>query len=986
MEKTEALAREKLGFELAAFSPHWSNTTIETEKALEAVPAIKIWLYGPKDPTHFTRLSIPRVMGLENPTFIPDFEKFKAVYEKTGYQQEVLVLQGHPDAWGDAVRWEGFLKIIGFLKAKGCVFMTPSEYLARGSAAAVDTFPFAVPWDDTLADVATDVSFLNEKPAGKNGHIIVKNGHFAEQATGQRIRFFGVNMGGSEAFPEKADAAMFAKRLAKAGVNIVRLHHLDNSWSIPGCSIWDRTFADHQHFDAAQLDKLDYLIDQLKRNGIYVNLNLKVSKHLSAADGMPESIARVPFLHQKRIDFFQRRMIELQKDYARQLLTHTNPYTGLKYTEDPAVACVEINNENSLLGFWTRSLGRGLETLPEPFKTELETLWTAWLRNHYASTAELKKAWLENVTPPGASLLSPKSPWTFESHAPSVAELVQTPGTAPQAAPAVVVTVKQNDPVEWHIQAHLAGLTLTDGAMYSVSFRAKAEKPGTLRVNVRKDVDDWSGMGLETTVDVGTEFRPYALTFKASSTVPGHARLGFMLGGHFTGTVEITDVRLSPGAKDAGLQDNDALDALVHVPTIMTDRQESDWLAFLIDTERAYADEMLSFLKNALKVRANITLTQVDYGGTAGMNREQKMDYADSHAYWQHPSFANNDWNPNKWTIQNTPQVAAFGDDRFGELGRLAMVRVADKPFTVSEYDHPAPSDYACEMLPELSTFAALQDWDAIYTFAISTYASSRKPDSIQGYFDQNNHPAKWAFYPTAAMIFRQGLILPANAQATLRLSAGMWRDTAFTDEGWRALAGSAIGFLTRRLAVSDQPLPVGEKSAICVKGPLSGSKPVAMEVKIQTTKSGQVYIASSPFLVAFAGYVGGETLVADGCTLTVREFGNNFAALTAVATDGQFLSTSKRVLITVCGRVENQDMGWNAARTTVGSAWGKGPTVAQHVPAQLTFTVDGNRKVFALAPNGTRSKQVPATLQNDQLTFAVEATDATLLYEMTAE
>ena len=34
----------------------------------------------------------------------------------------------HPNAWDDK-RWDGFVKIIEFLKAKGCVFVTPSEYL-----------------------------------------------------------------------------------------------------------------------------------------------------------------------------------------------------------------------------------------------------------------------------------------------------------------------------------------------------------------------------------------------------------------------------------------------------------------------------------------------------------------------------------------------------------------------------------------------------------------------------------------------------------------------------------------------------------------------------------------------------------------------------------------------------------------------------------------------------------------------------------------
>lgn len=129
LAKSQEVAKRKLGFELAAFGPHWSGTTEETDKALQATPQIKIWLYGPAKPKHFTRLSIPRVMALENPTFVPDFDKFKAAYEKAGSKQTVLVLQGHPDAWGAPERWDGFVKIVEFLRAQGCVFMTPSEYL-----------------------------------------------------------------------------------------------------------------------------------------------------------------------------------------------------------------------------------------------------------------------------------------------------------------------------------------------------------------------------------------------------------------------------------------------------------------------------------------------------------------------------------------------------------------------------------------------------------------------------------------------------------------------------------------------------------------------------------------------------------------------------------------------------------------------------------------------------------------------------------------
>jgi peptidoglycan/xylan/chitin deacetylase (PgdA/CDA1 family) len=133
LQKAAALAEAKLGFPLVAFGPHWSGTTEATDEALQAVPSIQTWLYGPKQPKHFKRLSIERVLALENPTFVPDPAKFKAFYEKNAATREVLVLQGHPDQWDDT-RWAGFVEIIAFLKSKGVIFMTPSEYLKKTAA------------------------------------------------------------------------------------------------------------------------------------------------------------------------------------------------------------------------------------------------------------------------------------------------------------------------------------------------------------------------------------------------------------------------------------------------------------------------------------------------------------------------------------------------------------------------------------------------------------------------------------------------------------------------------------------------------------------------------------------------------------------------------------------------------------------------------------------------------------------------------------
>lgn len=128
LETCQRLARAKLGFEFAAFGPHWTGTTEATDRALEAVPSIRIWLHGPARPLHFRRVSIPRIFGLEDPVFVPDATKFKAAYVRVAPTRDVLAIGGHPASWSDE-RWDGFVQIIDFLVAQGSVFMTPSEYL-----------------------------------------------------------------------------------------------------------------------------------------------------------------------------------------------------------------------------------------------------------------------------------------------------------------------------------------------------------------------------------------------------------------------------------------------------------------------------------------------------------------------------------------------------------------------------------------------------------------------------------------------------------------------------------------------------------------------------------------------------------------------------------------------------------------------------------------------------------------------------------------
>ena len=234
-----------------------------------------------------------------------------------------------------------------------------------------------LPWDDASPGV-TNVSAWLDRPAGGLGPVVVKDGHFYTGS--KRLRLFGVNLCFGANFPRHDDAAKVAARLAKFGVNAVRFHHMDMQTAPGGIFA-----ADGKTLDPDQLDRLDFLIARLKENGIYADLNLHVSRTypgMPTWDGGPT--------YDKGVDNFIPEMIEWQHRYARDLLTHVNPYTKTRYADEPAVALVEINNENALLQDWW---GGRLDEMPPAYAGVLQRQWNEWLMTKYGDFEGIKRAW-----------------------------------------------------------------------------------------------------------------------------------------------------------------------------------------------------------------------------------------------------------------------------------------------------------------------------------------------------------------------------------------------------------------------------------------------------------------------------------------------------------------------------------------------------------------------------------------------------------------
>ena len=128
-QKTQKLAKEKLGFPFTSFGSPFNSLNQDTAKVLATDPDIKTWMYGNTSyakKAGYKGMVLGCKINLENPVHNPNYEKFVARYEK-GNLGDMILIQGHPNGWDDK-RWDAFVKIIDFLQNKGCQFMTPTEY------------------------------------------------------------------------------------------------------------------------------------------------------------------------------------------------------------------------------------------------------------------------------------------------------------------------------------------------------------------------------------------------------------------------------------------------------------------------------------------------------------------------------------------------------------------------------------------------------------------------------------------------------------------------------------------------------------------------------------------------------------------------------------------------------------------------------------------------------------------------------------------
>lgn len=162
--------------------------------------------------------------------------------------------------------------------------------------------------------------------------------------TGKEAAFFGVNYSTPFAYAYRAHTRLGVDiekaidedvyHMARLGINAFRIH------------MWDTEISDSMGnlLENEHLRLFDYLLSKLREREIYTLM----TPIAFWGNGWPEKNESTPgFSHVYGRDHAAThpKAVAAQERYLQQLLAHTNPYTGLRYGDDPYIIGAEVNNE-----------------------------------------------------------------------------------------------------------------------------------------------------------------------------------------------------------------------------------------------------------------------------------------------------------------------------------------------------------------------------------------------------------------------------------------------------------------------------------------------------------------------------------------------------------------------------------------------------------------------------------------------------------------
>lgn len=658
---------------------------------------------------------------------------------------------------------------------------------------------------------------------------------------------------------------------------------------------------------------------------------------------------------------------------------HTIPFTAVGDTFGPARVSFDVGQTAPIILWFDSFALHEVDAYPG---------WHGWLAERYGSTAALRAAWAPADPVAETELLTNRSfesglpPWVTASFAGAQANWSLDSSTRTDGAQSLRSVITTPGAEWWHVQVVQGGLGIEAGQTYRVRFDAKASAPGPVGVSVMQNHNPWNSLGLYEDIELATGWQSFTAVFTASMD-EADARLAFDLG-QTARTVWIDNVSLTP-YNPPGLLDEESLEAnniarlARHQWGGFSPARVRDTVRFYRDAEDAYFQEMRAFIQAETGSRS-LTAGTADYyqhlpqtGVMAG------LDFVDGHTYWDHPYWPEVEpWSPAGWYINNTPLVNDLPDSFL----HRALGPVQGKPYTLTEFNAVTPNRYEVEGPLVMASFAAFQDWDAVFQF---DYAGNQLEldAGMAGFFSLSGNPVDTVLMPLASRLFITGQIAPAPVVSGLQFTEAEALDSLKT--GW----GGSSGDYVREVKGVPPAAALGSRIRIA---DLDAAAPVAFSLPaptgpVYTAAGGQlvldkndpersIYRLAAPGLQGAVGFIAGRPQALPDVTVEAASEPAEFAAVLVQSLDGQPIPQSADLLVVALSRFENTGMVWNAEGTSVNDQWGSPPTLLEPVRATLTLEVaDASQvEVWALDNIGARQARLPfETLSPTQIRFSLD-------------
>ncbi len=846
---------------------------------------------------------------------------------------------------------------------KRLLALAVSLLMAGASAHAqnfTNGFPFSLPWNDSSTQ-----RFLPAFPAEPiTGFVgIDGSGHFA--VNGERIRFWGVNNTTGGCFPVSAKAPLVAARMRKMGINLVRFHHMDNPWGDNNSSIFiQNQGASTRSLNPVTLDRLHFFLNELKQNGIYANLNLNVSRTFRTTDGVQYADSILDF--GKAVTLFDRQLIGLQKEYARQLLTTINPYTGLAPINDPVVGLVEIANENTLYGAWKdgwlKPFAQGGHILKRQSDT-LDLRWSQFLQQKYPTQQALATAYNQGAAPGGQNQQITNggfetgtfgTNWSLEQQQGATGAIIVSTTNPHSGNYCAQAQVLQATGTSWHMQFKHVGGNLLQGHTYEVSFAARATQAASVGFTVMRDNAPYTWYD-GFNVNLTTQWQVFSFTFTAPENNNGQFRFSLGLGDQ-TGTFWLDDISVADPVVNGLLPGENLASGTVYRADYQqinnyTPARQRDLAEFYLTLQRDYFAEMRQFLRDSLGVQVPITGTNA-LGGISDLYTQQDMDYTDDHAYWDHPWFPNIPWSATDWQISNQPMLKSQGGITID--GIFSGMAMEGKPFTVSEYRHPFPNRYEVEMMPWMYAYLSLHDADGVMFFEYSGEYSDWETDRVTGYFGIHRNNLQMALSPVFAAAFRQGLTPPDTEPLSVEYSPSFIFGLPAVDNQGRwgkylpydGRLGREHSIRTAGFASTDSApdLSVLPTVPSIVYSTANGATQVNLHSGVLTT--------ASPKFASITGELNQTAFYQTGPLLVYE--GNDFGTVNWMSLTDEVLSRTPVSLLALAAKIQNTNMTWYDNNGSIRNSWGTAPTQLSPLSVKLSLQIEADSiRLYPLSSRG---------------------------------